>query len=86
MLVIIPDAMEMAMQRDLDKMRDSLPKEEHELFEQERPLIRQQLINFFAENGSYPIVAGIERKASCDICGDSHEDAVPLSCQTGDGE
>lgn len=22
----------------------------------------------------------------CDICGDHHEDSIPLSCQTGDGE
>ena len=61
MFLIITDAMEAAMNRDLDKMREQLPESEHELFDKERPLIRQQLVDFFAENGSYPVVDGIER-------------------------
>ena len=26
------------------------------------------------------------KKDNCNICGDYHEDNIPLSCETGDGE
>ena len=61
MLVIIPDAMEAAMKRDLDALRDSLPEDERDAFEAERHIHRQAIINHFAEHGSYPEIAGIEK-------------------------
>ena len=51
----------MAMNRDLDKLRDSLPANEHTLFEQDRHLIRDQIIQHYGEYGTYPIIDGIER-------------------------
>ena len=60
-LVIIPDAMERAMRRDLDKLRDSLPEDERPAFEAERHIHRQAIIDHFAEHGSYPEIGGVER-------------------------
>ena len=61
MFVIIPDAMEQAMKRDLDRLRDSLPPEEREAFDAERHIHRQAIINHYAEHGSYPEIGGVER-------------------------
>ncbi len=60
--VIIPDSMEQAMQRDLDTMRDSLPEDERSVFEAERHLYRQIIINHYAETGTYPDIAGIKKR------------------------
>ena len=62
MFVIITDIMEDAIKRDLDKLRDSLPNEEHEAFEAERQHHRQAIIEHFAEFGKYPEIGGIELK------------------------
>lgn len=61
MLVIIPEAMERRMQEDLDSLRDSLPEAEREIFEAERHVHRQEIINFFADNGYYPTINGLDR-------------------------
>jgi hypothetical protein len=61
-LVIIPDAMEAAMKRDLDALRDSLPESERPAFDAERHIHRQAIINFFAEHGTYPEIGGVEKK------------------------
>lgn len=60
-LVIIPDVMEAAMQRDLDKLRDSLPEDERAAFEAERDYHRQEIINFYADNGYYPEIGGVKK-------------------------
>ena len=65
-IVIIPDLMEQAMKRDLDALRDSLPKSERPLFEKERHVHRQVIIDHFAEHGSYPKIDGIERNQTND--------------------
>lgn len=62
MFVIIPDAMEDAMKRDLDALRDSLPECERAAFDDERNVHRQAIINHFAEFGSYPEIAGVSKK------------------------
>lgn len=59
--VIIPDTMEHAMQRDLDRLRDSLPEDERQAFDAERHIHRQAIINHFAEYGSYPDIGGVEK-------------------------
>lgn len=59
--IIIPDSMEQAMKRDLDKLRDSLPEGEREAFEAERHIHRQAIIDHFAERGSYPEIGGVEK-------------------------
>ena len=59
--VIIPDSMERAMKRDLDRLRDSLPENERAAFEAERHIHRQAIINHFAEHGTYPEIGGIKR-------------------------
>ena len=53
--------MEIAMNRVLDTLRDSLPGNEHPLFETDKHLIRDQIIQHYGEYGTYPIIAGIER-------------------------
>ncbi len=60
-LVIIHDVMERAMQRDLDKLRDSLPEEDRPKFEAERDIHRQAIINHFAEYGTYPDFSGVKK-------------------------
>lgn len=60
--VIIPDSMEQAMKRDLDRLRDSLPENEQAAFEAERHIHRQAIIDHFAAHGTYPQIGGIERK------------------------
>lgn len=60
-LVIIPDAFEEAMKRDLDRLRDSLPAEERAAFEAERHIHRDRIIEHFAEHGSYPEIGGIKK-------------------------
>lgn len=60
-LVIIHDAMERAIQRDLDRLRDSLPEEDREAFQAERHIHRQAIINHYAEHGSYPEIGGVEK-------------------------
>lgn len=60
-LVIIPEAMERAMERDLNLLRDSLPKAERSAFEAERDIHRQAIINHFAEYGSYPDIGGVQK-------------------------
>ncbi|AQQ02404.1 hypothetical protein B0E33_01365 [Roseibium algicola] len=60
-LVIIPESMEQAMKRDLDRLRDSLPENEREAFEAERHIHRQTIIDHFAEYGSYPEIGGVEK-------------------------
>lgn len=60
-LVIIPEAMEQAMKRDLDRLRDSLPEDEREAFEAERHIHRQAIINHFADYGSYPEIGGVQK-------------------------
>jgi hypothetical protein len=60
-LVIIPDSMESAMKRDLDKLRDSLPEDQRDEFDAERHIHRQSIINHFAEHGSYPEIGGVEK-------------------------
>jgi hypothetical protein len=60
-LVIIPEAMEQAMKRDLDKLRDSLPESEREAFDAERHIHRQAIINHFADHGTYPEIGGVEK-------------------------
>lgn len=60
-LVIITDAMERAIARDLDALRDSLPEDERLIFEAERHIHRQAIIDFFAEHGYYPEIGGVER-------------------------
>ena len=62
MLVIIPDSMEQAMKRDLDRLRDSLPEDERPAFEAERHVHRQAIINFYAEHGTYPEVEAAEKR------------------------
>lgn len=62
-LVIIPASMEQAMKRDLDRLRDSLPEAERPIFEAERDIHRQAIINSYAKTGCYPEVAGVEKKA-----------------------
>ena len=61
-IVIIPDSMEQAMKRDLDRLRDSLPEGERAIFEAERDIHRQAIINSYAKTGRYPEVAGIEKR------------------------
>jgi len=61
-LVIIPDTMEHAMKRDLDRLRDSLPKDEHLAFDAERHIHRQTIINHYAEHGTYPDIGGVSRR------------------------
>ena len=61
-MVIIHDSMEQAMKRDLDRLRDSLPKDERDAFDAERHIHRQAIIDYFAEHGTYPQIGGIERK------------------------
>ena len=63
-LVIIPASMEQAMKRDLDRLRDSLPEDERPIFEAERHIHRQAIINSYAKTGRYPEVAGVEKKAT----------------------
>ena len=58
--VIIPDSMEQAMERDLDRLRDSLPEDMRPTFEAERHIHRQAIIDFYAEHGTYPEIGGIE--------------------------
>jgi len=53
--------MEAAMTRDLDKLRDSLPADERDAFDAERDIHRQSIINHFAEYGTYPEIAGVEK-------------------------
>ncbi len=60
-LVIIPEAMERRMQNDLDALRDTLPENERQIFEAERHVHRQTIINHVAEHGSYPEIRGVER-------------------------
>ena len=60
--VIIPDSMERAMKRDLDRLRDSLPEDEREAFDAERHIHRQTIIDAYARTGSYPEVASVERR------------------------
>jgi hypothetical protein len=62
-LVIIPESMEAAMKRDLDRLRDSLPEDQREAFDAERHIHRQTIINHFADHGTYPEIAGVERTA-----------------------
>ena len=57
--VIIHDTMEAEMKRDLDKLRDSLPEDERKVFESERHIHRQTIINYFAEFGTYPQIEGV---------------------------
>lgn len=59
--VIIPEALEQAIKRDLDRLRDSLPEKERDVFEAERHIHRQTIINHFAEHGSYPDIRGVEK-------------------------
>jgi hypothetical protein len=59
--VIITESMEQAMKRDLDALRDSLPESERPLFEAERHIHRQTIINHFAEYGSYPQIGVVEK-------------------------
>jgi hypothetical protein len=59
--VIIPEAMEMAMKRDLDALRDSLPEEERAAFDAERHIHRQAIINHYAEHGTYPEIGGVQK-------------------------
>ena len=60
-IVIIPTAMESAMKRDLDALRDSLPEHERHIFEAERDVHRQEIINFYADHGYYPTVGGVSK-------------------------
>lgn len=60
-LVIIPASMEQAMKRDLDRLRDSLPEDERPIFEAERHIHRQAIINSYARTGRYPKVAGVQK-------------------------
>lgn len=60
-ILIIPGAMEQAMKRDLDRLRDSLPEDEREAFDAERHIHRQAIVDHYAEHGSYPDIAGVER-------------------------
>lgn len=59
--VIIHDAMERRMQSDLDALRDSLPEDERPIFEAERHIHRQEIINHYGRFGSYPEIAGITK-------------------------
>lgn len=59
--VIIPEAMEQAMKRDLDRLRDSLPEDERSVFDAERHIHRQAIINHYAEHGTYPEIGGVEK-------------------------
>lgn len=61
MFIIVTEAMESAMKRDLDRLRDSLPENEREAFEAERHIHRQEIINFFGEHGYYPNVGGVTK-------------------------
>ena len=61
MIVIIPTAMEQAMKRDLDRLRDSLPEDERQIFEGERHIHRQRIIDFYADHGYYPEIGGVEK-------------------------
>jgi hypothetical protein len=63
-LVIIPDAMEAAMTRDLDNLRDRLPPEDRAAFDDERDVHRQAIVSHWADYGSYPKIAGVEKKAT----------------------
>jgi len=60
-IIIIPDSMEQAMKRDLDALRDSLPECDRALFEWERPIHRQAIIDHYLEHGTYPEISGVER-------------------------
>ena len=60
--VIIPDTMEHAMKRDLDSLRDSLPKDEHSAFDAERHIHRQTIVDHYAEHGTYPNIAGVSKQ------------------------
>lgn len=62
MLVIVTEAMESAIKRDLDALRDQLPEDERPIFEAERHIHRQEIINFFGTHGYYPVVEGINRQ------------------------
>jgi hypothetical protein len=63
MFVVIPESMEQAMKRDLDRLRDSLPENERDAFEAERDIHQQRIIDFYAEHGTYPEICGVERVA-----------------------
>lgn len=60
-LVIIPEAMEQAMKRDLDGLRDTLPEADREGFDAERDIHRQTIINHYAEYGVYPTFDGVKK-------------------------
>lgn len=60
-IVIVPESMEAAIKRDLDKLRDSLPEDEQPIFEAERDYHRQQILNHYAQFGTYPEIEGIEK-------------------------
>lgn len=59
-LIIIPDAVSKRIEKDLDALRDSLPENDRPLFESEREIHRQEIINHIGEYGSYPEIGGIE--------------------------
>lgn len=59
--VIIPEAMERAMKRDLDRLRDTLPEDERTAFDAERHIHRQAIIDHYATYGSYPDIGGVQK-------------------------
>jgi len=69
-IVIIPSSMESAMQRDLDALRDSLPEHERSIFESEREVHRQEIINFYADHGYYPSIGGVSKNMGSTVAGE----------------
>lgn len=61
MFIIVTDIMEASIKRDLDVLRDSLPEKERHMFEAERDIHRQAIINHFGEFGTYPEIGGVEK-------------------------
>lgn len=59
--IIIPDTMEHAIKRDLDGLRDSLPEDERPVFDAERHIHRQTIIDHYAEHGVYPNIVAVSK-------------------------
>ena len=60
-LIIVTESMEQAIKRDLDTLRDTLPESERPIFETEYPVHRQEILNHYAEHGTYPQISGVEK-------------------------
>ena len=60
-LIILHDHVSDQIDKDLNNLRDTLPPEEQALFEAERDVHRQLIINHIGEFGTYPTIGGITK-------------------------